>query len=41
MEEIIEILVKSGMTVSESENLIALFLEENAEDYIKIKEAIH
>ena len=39
MEELIERLVKSGLSEVEAEHLIARFLEENAEEYLKVLEA--
>ena len=38
MEELIERLVKSGLSEVEAENLIARFLEENAAEYLKVLE---
>ena len=40
LEIIIDYLIKSGLTLAESENLLALFLEENAEEYISAKDSI-
>ena len=40
LEIIIDYLTKSGLTLAESENLLALFLEENAEEYVSSKELI-